>query len=369
MTRRVLVVTGTRAEFGLLRSTMAAVRSHPDLDLIVVAAGAHLLPPARTVEEVRAEFDISAEVSMQVDGEIGRTADSISLGRGVSGCAEAFARLQPDFVVVLGDRIEAFAAASAASVGGIPVAHLHGGDRAEGVADEAMRHAISQLADLHLAATETSGERLRRMGQDPSMIHVVGSPAVDDLDAFPALEEDLYRELGSPRTMVLHHGCGSDSERETREAAAVLDAAIEHGNTLVLDPNHDPGRDLIRTQIRTRANSGRLESVTHLPRPVFVGMLRRIDALVGNSSAGLIEAAVVGCPAVNVGARQGGRERPGSVIDVDPPSKNRVLEAIRLAATSGRRVEHPYGKPGVGGRIASLLAEQTIPVPKKRLAY
>ena len=369
MTRRVLVVTGTRAEFGLLRSTMSAVQSHSDLDLIVVAAGAHLLPPARTIDEVRSEFDVAAEIPMQVEGEIGRTADSISLGRGVSGCAEAFARLHPDVVVVLGDRIEAFAAASAASIAGIPLAHLHGGDRAEGVADEAMRHAISQLADLHFAATETSGDRLRRMGQDPSMVHVVGSPAVDDLGGFPTLDDDRFRELGSPRTVVLHHGCGIDFDQEVRDAAAVLDAAIEHGNTLVLDPNHDPGSDAIRSHLRARATSDSFESVAHLPRPVFIGLLRRIDALVGNSSAGLIEAAVVGCPAVNVGARQGGRERPESVIDVDLPSKDRVLEAIQIAAGSRRHVVHPYGESGVGERIASIVAEQPIPMPRKRLAY
>ena len=369
MSRRVLVVTGTRAEFGLLRSTMVAIRSHSELELIVLAAGAHLLSPARTIEEVRRDFEVAAEVPMQVQNATGRTADSMSLGRGVSGCADSFARIRPDFLVVLGDRIEAFAAASAAAIAGIPLAHLHGGDRAEGVADEAMRHAISQLADLHFPATETSGKRLIRMGLDPSMVHVVGSPAVDDLESFPPLEEGLYRDLGSPRTIVLHHGSGVGLEHEVRFATAVLDAAIEHGGTLVLDPNHDPGSEAIRSQIAKRSGLPALESVPHLPRAVFIGLLRRIDAVVGNSSAGLIEAAVVGCPAVNVGPRQGGRERPGSVIDVDRPSKNRILEAIRLAADSERRIDHPYGEPGVGQRIASILARQSIPVPRKRLAY
>ena len=369
MNRRVLVVTGSRAEFGLLRSTMEAIDSHPDLDLLVVAAGSHLLPPARTIDEVRVAFEVSAEVPMQVDGLSGREADSASLGRGVSGCAAVFARLRPDFVVVLGDRIEAFAAASAASIAGIPLAHLHGGDRAEGVADEAMRHAISQLADLHFPATGTSGTRLQRMGLDPSMIHVVGSPALDGLDAHPPLEDDVLQELGGPRTVVLHHGCGLAAEREERDAAAVLDAALEHGGALVLEPNHDPGSDVVRAQIADRSGAGNLKSCPHLPRPVFIGLLRRIDALVGNSSAGLIEAAVVGCPAVNVGPRQGGRERPESVIDVDPPSKERVLEAIRLAAGRTCGFDHPYGQPGVGGRIASILAGQPSSMPRKRLAY
>ena len=287
----------------------------------------------------------------------------------MSGCADVFARLSPDLVLVLGDRIEAFAAASAASIAGIPLAHLHGGDRAEGVADEAMRHAISQLADLHFAATRTSGDRLRRMGQEASTIHVVGSPAVDDLDGFPTIDDEVHRELGSPRTVVLHHGCGIDADREILAATAVLDAALEHGKTLVLEPNHDPGSEAIRSQIRDRADTPGFQTVPHLPRAVFIGLLRRVDALVGNSSAGLIEAAVVGCPAVNVGPRQGGRERPESVVDVDRPSKDRILEAIRSASASRGPVVHPYGEPGVGRRIASILAAQSIPVPRKRLSY
>ena len=201
------------------------------------------------------------------------------------------------------------------------------------------------------------------------MIHVVGSPAIDDLQGFSAVGDDLFRELGSPRTVVLHHGCGVEPEEEARTASAVLDAALDHGNTLVLEPNHDPGSDVIRTVIMDRSTSGGLRSIPHLRRSVFVGLLRRIDALVGNSSAGLIEASVVGCPAVNVGPRQGGRERPESVIDVDRPSKELIVEAIRLAAGSGRRFDHPYGEPGVGERIARILTGLPVSMPRKRLAY
>ena len=369
MSRRVLVVTGTRAEFGLLRSTMTAIDAHPELDLLVLGAGAHLLPPARTIEEVRSAFDVVAEVPMQTGGETGRAADSISLGRGVTGCAEAFRRLQPDFVLVLGDRIEAFAAASASAIAGIPLAHVHGGDRAEGVADESMRHAITQLANVHFAATETSGMRLRRMGQDPSMVHVVGSPAVDDLADFSVIDDDLHRELGRPRILVLHHGCGIDSDMESEMAAAILDASLEYGNTLVLDPNHDPGSEFVRAAIMDRTPSEGLRSVSHLPRRDFIGLLRRIDTLVGNSSAGLIEAAVVGCPAVNVGPRQAGRERPGTVIDVDQPSRERITDAIRRTAALSGEVDHPYGVPGVGDRIAAILADQPRSMPRKCLAY
>ena len=180
--RRVAVITGSRADFGLLRSTMDAIETHPDLELQVVASGAHLLPPDRTIEEVRSRVRVDAVVEMQSPGVFGRSADAAAVGRGVSGFAEVLDRLDPQVVLVLGDRIEAFAAASAASIGGRILAHVHGGDRAEGVADEAMRHAITKLAHLHFAATEESGERILRLGEAPSTVHVVGSPAIDGLE-------------------------------------------------------------------------------------------------------------------------------------------------------------------------------------------
>jgi UDP-hydrolysing UDP-N-acetyl-D-glucosamine 2-epimerase len=375
VTRRVAIVTGTRAEFGLLRSTIHAVAAHPELECLVVAGGAHLLPPARTIDEVRRSLPpgatLVAEVPMQAPGRVGRDEDAAALGRGVSGFAEVFAGLDPVAVVVLGDRIEALAAASAASVGGRRVVHLHGGDRAEGVADEAMRHAITALSHLHLAATEESGARLRRMGEDPATVHVVGSPAVDGLAAIGPLDDADFEALGSPRTIVLQHGAGLDAPAEAAWIDAALTAAVEHGPTLVLSPNADPGSDVVLDHIdAAAATSDRIVRLDHLPREVFVGLLRRIDAIVGNSSAGLIEGAIVGCPAINLGPRQGGRERPASVTDIEAPDAEVIIRAIDHATTVSRTIGHPYGIPGVGERIADLIARlDTTRPPRKRLAH
>lgn len=374
MNRRVAIVTGTRAEFGLLRSTIEAVTGRADLDALVVAGGAHLLAPARTIDEVRRATVVAAEVPMQREDEFGRDADALALGRGVSGFAEAFARLDPAAVVVLGDRIEALAAASAASVGGRRVVHLHGGDRAEGVADEAMRHAITRLAHLHLAATGTSAERLRRTGEDPATIRVVGSPAVDGLDEIAPLDDAVFEALGRPRTIVLHHGCGLAPAVEAAWIDAALAAGAAHGPTLVLRPNADPGSDVVLDRIDAFAmpGAGGVTRRDHLPRETFVAVLRRIDALVGNSSAGLIEAAIVGCPAVNLGPRQGGRERPESVIDVEVPEIGAIRAAIDDATRRDRAPRHPYGPPGVGARIADEIATMLDAAegpPRKRLAY
>jgi UDP-hydrolysing UDP-N-acetyl-D-glucosamine 2-epimerase len=352
-TRRVLAVTGSRAEYGLLRPVLAAIETRPALDLHVVVAGAHLLPPAHTIEEVRRDFEIAAAVEMQRPGEHGREADATALGRGVSGIAALLPQVRPDVCLVLGDRIEAFAAASAAAVAGVHVAHLHGGDRAEGIADEGMRHAITKLAHLHLPATPASAARIERLGEPASRICMVGSPAVDGLAGIGALEDDAYASLGEPEIIVLLHGCADPPDVEYRRAADLLAACTRHGRVLALEPNHDPGRAAILDAI---AESG-VRCVDHLPRPAFVGLLRRARLLAGNSSAGLIEAAVIGRSCLNVGRRQDGRERAGNVIDVAEGAwgtlEKRVAEAVDRGDLGG---EHPYGDGHTGERVAEVLA-------------
>jgi len=377
MTRRVMVVTGSRAEFGLLDPVMRAIDAHPSLDLSVVVAGAHLLPPAETWREVADRWPIAATVPLQAADARTRLADAIALGRGVSGVALALRDPAPDWVVVLGDRIEAFAAAAAASVGGVAVAHLHGGDRAEGVADEAMRHAISKLAHLHLPATPASAERLVRMGESPERIHIVGSPALDDLPACEPLADERWDELGAPEAALLLHPIGRGDDAEADDARAIL-AGLCGLRLLGLAPNADPGRGgIARTLAESRAQGRLAAYIEHLPRAEFVGLLKRIAAsggvLVGNSSAGLIEAAAVRVPAVDIGPRQAGRERPGNVVHVEDPTPENIAAAV--AAARGRDLsdlDHPYGDGRTGHRVAEALARvdpASAAVLRKRNAY
>ncbi|MCH2160474.1 MAG: UDP-N-acetylglucosamine 2-epimerase [Phycisphaerales bacterium] len=366
--RRIAVVTGSRAEYGLLQTVLDAIDAHPGLEARLVVAGAHLLPGTGTVQGIRAERSIHAEVPMQSAGREGRHADAEALGRGVQGFAEVFQAMEPDIVLVLGDRIEAFAAAGAASVAGLRVAHMHGGDRAEGLADEAMRHAVTKLAHIHLPATAQSAERIRRMGEPEESIVLVGSPAADHLDDMKPLSEGEFVELGSPRTIFLMHGVGNPEEVERNHAEEVLSACAAEGSVLALEPNADPGSAAIRAVIHA-APSG-VTRIQHLERSRFVGALRRVDALVGNSSAGLIEAAIVGCPAVNVGIRQGGRERADNVLDVLEPRATRVRDAIVEARNMPRETSHPYGDGRCGWRVAKVLAEVDLEgVVRKRNAY
>lgn len=372
--RHVVVVTGTRAEYGLLRTVMRAVREHPNLMLHVAAAGSHLLPRsdgAPTVEEVRAEFAVEAIVPMQEPGRSGRLQDAKALGRGVEGFAAVFERLKPDWVVVLGDRIEAFAAASAASVGGIAVAHIHGGDRAEGVADEAMRHAITKLAHLHLPAAEESGYRIIRMGEDERHVFVVGSPAIDEIASFRPMPDGDADPLGDPDTLLLMHPIGRTDAEEFQDAAAVIDGLRRDvtRRILALEPNHDPGREGV---MKALGQSG-VRVVSHLERRDFIGLLRRVAVLVGNSSAGLIEAAAVGCPVVNIGPRQSGRYAPPNVINVPEARVEAVDLAVRQASRlRGAPPSHPFGPGESGVRIARTLARIDPHAPsllRKRNSY
>jgi len=356
--RTIAVVTGSRAEFGLLEPVMRAIASDSRLRLRVVVTGTHL--SANTIADIeQSALPITARVPMQRKNETGRAADVAALARGVAGLGKAFDRIQPDFVLVLGDRIEALAAACAASVGGFRLAHIHGGDRAEGVADEANRHAISKMAHLHFAATATSRRRLIRMGEPAASVFNVGSPAVDALGTVvPAGDLFLKRmrlRVGKPFVIVMQHPVGAADAQEKEWMLATLRATAK-APRIVMSPNSDPGRNGILAAFR----AARVKPVDHLPRGVFLRFLAKTNALVGNSSAGLIEAAAVragGVPVVNIGPRQGGRERSANVIDCDYGERD-VARALKLALARPRSAKtHPYGSGRASQRIANRLAE------------
>ncbi len=364
--RIVAVVTGSRADFGLLLPVIRALRRTPALRTLVIGTGAHLLPPARTIEEVRREVgEIEAIVEMQRDGDSGRLADAAALGRGIEGLARVLGAVKPHWALTLGDRIEALAASSAGSVGGVAVAHIHGGDRAEGIADEAMRHAVTKLAHLHLPATGASAQRIVRMGEDPGRVIVVGSPAIDGLDEIAPMTDAEAGALGDPGVVMLLHPSGLSDEAERRAARNMTEAvasALSGAGALALAPNHDPGRESIAAEIADASRRRGWTTLDHLPRPRFLALLKRLaridgGALVGNSSAGLIECAALGLPVVNIGTRQAGRERPANVIDARDDRVEEILRALDRARALDRSApSHPYGDGHAGTRIAHALA-------------
>lgn len=344
--RTIAVVTGSRAEFGLLSPVMRAVEGHSPLRLRTIVTGTHLTAGTwRDIE--RAGFRIDARVRMQQAGRVGRGADTRALGLGVTGIGRVLENMRPDFVVVLGDRIEVLAAASAASVGGFRVAHIHGGDRAEGVADEAIRHAVTKLAHVHFPATAQSRQRIIRMGEPAARVFNVGSPAVDGLSRVKPLKD-------GPTFIVAQHPIGESDAQEGRwmrqTLAAVYSFADRNGIHIVA-PNTDPGSDGIRRALRMKRGQG------HVERDKFLAMLKGAAAIIGNSSAGLIEAAALRVPAVNIGPRQAGRQRPRNVIECDYAEQHvrrAIARALRLNLS---RMKHPYGLGRAGERIAKKLAD------------
>ena len=362
--RTVMVVTGSRAEFGLLEPVMRAILQHRPanggarLRLRTVVTGTHLT--TGTWRDVRsAGFQIDARVPMQRRSRVGREADAEALGRGVSGMAKVMTALRPDVAVVLGDRIEALAVGCAACVGGHRLAHIHGGDRAVGVADDAMRHAISKMAHLHFAATADSSRRLVRMGESPEMVYNVGSPAVDGL-------ADVEPEEDAPELIVVQHPIGASDADEYKWMCQTL-AATAGYSRLVLAPNSDPGSRGVRRALR----AAHVPVVEHMARGRFLSLLAGCGVVVGNSSAGLIEAAALRRPCVNIGPRQEGRLKPTSVLDCGY-GRRAVRRAVEEALSGRRRrVRHPYGDGHSADRIARLLATidlSTVPL-RKQNAY
>lgn len=254
--------------------------------------------------------------------------------------------------MIVGDRTEALAAACAATVHGSRIAHVHGGDRATGDADDSIRHAITKLAHIHFPAGDEAARRLVNLGEDPARIHITGTPATDDLDQFPPLADDEYDALGRPGIILLFHPCGSIAEAAV--VTAVYAACARHRQTLPLAPNHDRGRETVHTALRMAA--GRV--VDHLPRRTFVGLLKRGAVLVGNSSAAYIEAAALGVPCLDIAPRQDGRTRTDNIIRLQP-SDLHLLDDTIAATLSHRPARTRAGKPA-GQRIAWILATHDI---------
>lgn len=361
---RVAIVTGSRAEFGLLLPVIRAVEAHPALEPRLIVAGAHFLPPAPTVADIeRLGLPIDARVEMQRAGDATRADDARAVARGIAGFTDAIERIAPSWTLVLGDRVEAFAAAAAASISGRPLAHLHGGDRAEGIADEAMRHAITKLAHLHLPATDQSAQRTARLGEDAWRIRTIGSPAIDALHAIDPMPDDEWRSLGAPGAVLLLHPAGLSEQAERAVARACVEALAMLGVTpLVLHPNHDPGRQWTLDELIRSAEQRGWPVADHLPRPRFIALLKRLALdpgafIIGNSSAALIECAALRLPAVNLGPRQAGRERAGNAVDAAGGTQTSVAHAIERALAIDRSaLAHPYGDGHAGARAAEALA-------------
>lgn len=359
--RRVAVVTGTRAEYGLLCSTMEAIRNHRRLKLRLIATGMHLLRKfGHTVDDIVHDgWPIDARVRMQTGNDCPLD-QPVGLSRGVSGIAKFLEEDETNIVVVLGDRIEAMAGALAAVTTGRIVAHIHGGDIAPGDFDDSLRHAITKLSHIHLTATRTSKRRVIRMGEDPNHVHCVGAPGLDRL--VELLKERTPRREHPGRALIVQHPCGRATAQEHRVMRAILRAVRDADlvGTIVY-PNSDRGHEGIVRAIETlkrRRKGPTFQVARSLDRDAYLRKLIEADVLIGNSSSGIIEAATAGTAVVNVGPRQGGRQRAGRMIVDAGESYTSIGHALEQALHKRPIIGAPtvYGDGRTGPRIAKILA-------------
>jgi UDP-N-acetylglucosamine 2-epimerase (non-hydrolysing) len=366
--RKIAVVTTSRADYGLLRYSLEALRRDRRCTLQLVVGGSHLSRAAgHTIDAIRADgFRVAATVKTPVRGDSGAAA-AAAMGTALGRFATAFRRLRPDVVLVVGDRYEMLAAACAAALTGNVIAHMHGGEVTAGSLDEGWRHAITKIAHLHLATTRGFAERIAAMGEPRRNIRVVGSPGVEAVRRARFLPRtELAAELGfaleDPIAVVTYHPVTNDPPATQREFSALL-GALERssfGTIVATWPNADPGASFITEGLRRAARrDARIHIAGSLGSQRYPSLMRIAAVMAGNSSSGIIEAPSLGLPVVNIGARQAGRPRAANVIDV-AGERAAIERALRRAGTStfrsrARRARNPYDGGRTSERVRRFL--------------
>lgn len=367
--RRIGVVTFARSEFSSCFPLARAIHEDGELELQLIVSGAHLSHEfGLTVGEIESSgLPIAERVEMLVSSDSGEGIAK-SIGLGTIGLGQAFAHLQPDVVLLVGDRYELLSAAAAALAARIPVAHVSGGDVTEGAIDNQVRYAVSALSHVHFVAHESHAQRLIAFGEEPWRVFVTGDPALDAIDLFeplslPELEQELGMPLARPLVLVTQHPATLGSNGVAAETDALLAALEGFSGTLVFTyPGADPESRIISDRIR--AFCAREPSAAVFPsfgQRLYYGVLRHADAMVGNSSSGIWEAPSFGLPVVNVGERQRGRLRVGNVIDVGGDA-TAIRAALATALDPAFRqslagLRNPYGDGRASARIVEALRE------------
>jgi UDP-N-acetylglucosamine 2-epimerase (non-hydrolysing)/GDP/UDP-N,N'-diacetylbacillosamine 2-epimerase (hydrolysing) len=367
--RKICVVTGSRAEYGLLYWLMKEILTDPALELQVAVTGMHLSPEfGLTVSEIEKDgLPISVRVEMLLSSDT-PTGITKSVGLGVIGFSDALATLKPDLLVVLGDRFEILAAVQAALIHRIPVAHLHGGELTEGAIDESIRHAITKMSQLHFVAAEPYRQRVIQMGEQPERVHLVGAPGLDSITHLPLLaktelEQNLRLRFGTLNFLVTYHPATLANTSPASAFAELLEAldGFPSAHVIMTRPNADTdGRRLIKMiENFVNLNPGRVWEFTSLGQQRYLSVMQQMDVVIGNSSSGLTEAPLMKIPTVNIGTRQGGRLRAPSVLDCaeDAGSIRRAIQKacspeFRAIAREGVSV---YGHGNASRRIVDIL--------------
>jgi GDP/UDP-N,N'-diacetylbacillosamine 2-epimerase (hydrolysing) len=380
MKRKICVITGTRAEYGLLRWVMQGVKDDPELALQIIATGMHLSPEFgltyREIENDGFQIDRKVEILTSSDSSVGIAK---SIGLGLIGFADALNELQPDLIVVLGDRFEIFSAVSAALVARIPVAHMHGGEATEGLIDEAIRHSITKMSQIHFVAADEYRQRVIQLGEQPERVFLVGGLGIDNMKRLKLLgrlelEASLGCRLAKKNLLITFHPVTLEDSTAESQMAELLSALDElKGTQLIFTlPNADTdGRILINMLEQFAASHTNAHVYASLGQLRYLSCISHVDGVVGNSSSGLLEAPSFKKGTINIGDRQQGRLQARSVINCEP-TRQSIAKAIKKLYSSDfqfslKQVRNPYGEAGASESIISTLKAISLEgIVKKR---
>lgn len=367
--RKICIVTGTRAEFGLLYWVMKGLQADEAVNLQVCVTGMHLSPEfGLTYKEIEAAgFSIDEKVEMLLSSDTS-VGISKSVGLGVISMSEVLAKLKPDIVFILGDRFEIFSVAVAAMIAKIPIAHCHGGEVTEGVIDEAIRHSITKMSHLHFTSTHEYAKRVMQLGESADHVYNVGALGIENINRLPMLtkkefEQSIDFQMPEHTVLVTFHPVTLENSTAGEQFVCLLKALNNYPNIAVIftKPNADTDSRMISTLIDEYVfqNPKRCVSFVSLGQLRYLSALKYVDMVIGNSSSGLIEVPSFRKPTVNIGARQKGRIRAKSVIDCDPDTAS-IIQAINLGYSKNFRdeiknINNPYGDKNASEKIITVL--------------
>lgn len=380
--RKICVITGTRSEYGLLYWLMKEIEADFDLELQIIVTGMHLSPEfGLTYKEIEKDFTITKKIEMLLSSDT-PVGISKSMGLAQISFAESFEELKPDLVVVLGDRYEIFSAASAAMIARIPIAHLHGGETTEGAFDESIRHSITKMAHLHFTAAEEYRNRVIQLGERPERVYNVGGMGIENIKQLKLLERDAFEDnidfkLNKKNILVTFHPVTLENNTAKKQFQALLDAidSLEDTNIIFTKANSDTGGRIINQMIdeyvaKNKEKSIAFISLGHLR---YLSALQFIDAVVGNSSSGLLEAPSFKIGTINIGDRQRGRIKAASVIDCGTTQKDIYLALQQLYSApfqeSLKKVKNPYGEGIASQQIIKVLKNTPLNALLKKTFY
>ena len=382
MNRKICIITGTRAEYGLLRWVMQGIKDDNELTLQIIVTGMHLSPEFgltfKAIEQDGFQIDRKVEMLTNSDTPVGIAK---SMGLGMIGFADALHELQPDLIVALGDRFEIFSAVSAALVARIPVAHLHGGETTEGAFDEALRHSITKMSHLHFVAAEPYRQRVIQLGEQPDHVFLVGGLGIDNIKRLQlldrtALETSLDFKLGVKNLLITFHPVTLETATAANQMQELLAALAQLKDTQLIFtlPNADTdGRaliEMVQNFVKQHPNARAYDSLGQLR---YLSCILHVDGVVGNSSSGLAEVPSFKKGTINIGDRQHGRLQAESVINCEPTRENITTALVQLYSadfqTSLHKVINPYGEGGASKKVVNTLKSYPVEGIVKKFFY